>query len=381
MRARSPKGPVLAKGGTFSYASPMNSTPSRLLFLLAIAGIFPVATLSGAEDEALPPVKVFVLAGQSNMVGAGMVEVPERTVEKWKTKDELNEDQIAAKSSGSLRKTVLSSSGRDSLYDGLLASDGTWTVRDDVWVYFDNARTGVQKGGLSVGFGSREDRIGPELGFGRTLGDAFEEPILLIKTCWGGRSLAVDFRPPSAGKHQFTVKPRLDGTVPKAGEYYQRMIAEVNEVLANLDTLYPELDGHTPEIAGVFWHQGWNDGCNQAYADEYEENLLLLIADLRRDLGVKDLPFVIANSGFGGEDPRRGVVGVLQTTVQPAQEAAESLPQVACVDTRPFYRPPEKSPGSGDIEHWFSNAESYFLIGDASARAMLGLLENSVDSE
>ena len=99
------------------------------------------------------------------------------------------------------------------------------------------------------------------------------------------------------------------------------------------------------------------------------------IRDVRKDLGAGDLPFVIANSGFGGRKPAGGVVGRLQKMVQPAQAAtARSVKNVQCVDTRDFYRPQDESPGRGDIEHWYSNAESYFLIGDSMGKAMKQML-------
>lgn len=80
---------------------------------------------------------------------------------------------------------------------------------------------------------------------------------------------------------------------------------------------------------------------------------------------------MIANRGFGGHAPKGGVVGRLQKMVQPAQAAAaRNVDNVRCVDTRDFYRPQDESPGRGDIEHWYSNAESYCLIGDAMGKAM-----------
>jgi hypothetical protein len=41
---------------------------------------------------------------------------------------------------------------------------------------------------------------GPELGFGHVMGTFHDEPVLLIKTAMGNRSLDFDFRPPSSGK-------------------------------------------------------------------------------------------------------------------------------------------------------------------------------------
>ena len=78
----------------------------------------------------------------------------------------------------------------------LVDETGQWRLRDDVWIsYLD------RKGPLTVGYGARKELIGPELAFGWVMGDALDEPVLLIKCAWGGKSLAVDFRPPSsAGK-------------------------------------------------------------------------------------------------------------------------------------------------------------------------------------
>lgn len=42
-------------------------------------------------------------------------------------------------------------------------------------------------------------RIGPELEFGNTIGEKYDEQILIIKTAWGGNSLHLDFRPTSSG--------------------------------------------------------------------------------------------------------------------------------------------------------------------------------------
>lgn len=340
--------------------------PKFVLCVLFVVAGFSVAQAGNS-------VKVFVLAGQSNMAGAGVVEVESRTVKAWRAKGKLSDAQITAKQSGSL-KELAKGAGKGTDLGKLIDSDGSWSVRDDVWIYYDNQRSGVLRGGLTVGYGSRENRIGPELGFGQALGDSFDEPILLIKTAWGGKSLAVDFRPPSAGECDFEIKPDRFGKVRIPGEYYRLMMSQVKGVLENLGQHFPKLQGRNPELAGIFWHQGWNDGCNEVHANEYERNLPLLIADVRKDLGAKELPFVIANSGFGGTRPWGGVVKRLRATVQPAQMAAERIERVRCVDTRPFYRPPERSPGTGDIEHWYSNAESYYLIGQAAAAAMLELM-------
>jgi len=61
-----------------------------------------------------------------------------------------------------------------------------------------------------------------------------------------------------------------------------------------------------------------------------------------------------------------------------AQAAVAAYPEfkgnVAFVETKSFYRPPEVSP-SNQQYHWNCNAETYFLIGDAMGKAMLKLTE------
>lgn len=57
-------------------------------------------------------------------------------------------------------------------------------------------------------------------------------------------------------------------------------------------------------------------------------------------------------------------------------ERDEFKGNVAFVGTKDFYRPKEESP-SGQAYHWNNNAETYFLIGDAMAKAMLELLDQA----
>ena len=119
-------------------------------------------------------------------------------------------------------------------------------------------RTKKSSGPLSVGMGAwGADWFGPELMFGIEMGDHFKEPVLLIKTCWGGHSLYGNFRPPSAGKPAYET-----GYKPEdIGASYHKMVKEVRECLANLDTDFPQLKGLKTELCGFVWFQGWNDMC------------------------------------------------------------------------------------------------------------------------
>jgi hypothetical protein len=145
----------------------------RVVSLLALALIMTIEA-ARAKQLGKSPVKVFILAGQSNMQGKGSIEHLGQLVTENPTEY------------------------------GHLKKNGQWTKRDDVWIkYWD------KKGQLTVGYGSPDNRIGPELGFGHVMGEALDNQVLIIKVAWGGQSLALDFRPPSSGST--AVSTRLAG--------------------------------------------------------------------------------------------------------------------------------------------------------------------------
>jgi alpha-galactosidase len=211
-----------------------------------------------------------------------------------------------------------------------------------------------------VGFGAKEDRIGPELGFGFVIGDAYEEPVLLIKLAWGGKSLAKDFRPPSAG-----------GAV---GPYYKEIVDRTRAVLKDLKKEFPEFGDRGYELAGFGWHQGWNDRVNQAFNDEYEKNMAHFIRDIRKDLGVKGLPFVIAETGMSGPDEKHPRALALMKAQAAVAGYEEFKGNVAFVSTKAFWRDKEISPTAQEY-HWNTNAETYYLIGEAMGTAMKKLCD------
>jgi alpha-galactosidase len=299
-------------------------------------GLMLLAALLAAAGPGEPrgPVKVFILAGQSNMEGQGMIRG-----EKPGTLESLLKNPASAPR-----------------FKHLADAQGKWVVREDVWIWY-LGRTG----GLTVGYSPKGDAIGPELQFGHGVGDAIDAPVLLIKTAWGGKSLAKDFRPPSAGG--------------EVGPSYTAMMAHVKEVLAGLKTLFPRYDGQGYEIAGFGWHQGWNDRINQAYNEEYEKNLAHLIRDVRKDLGVPKLPFVIAETGMSGPEEKNPRALSLMKAQAAVAEYPEFKGNVAFVGTKDFWRPAEASPANQGF-HWNRNAETYFLIGDAMGKDMLKLMKS-----
>ena len=324
----------VSNGGYHYLGAAKILAPIGQAFAEALVGVKP------AKVEGVKSVKVFVLAGQSNMEGQGFVQAdPKRNGGKGSLEFLAKDEATAAK------------------FRHLLGKDGKWAVRDDVWIHYLG-----RKGKLTVGYGAKDDRIGPELGFGRVIGDAYEEPVLLIKLAWGGKSLAVDFRPPSSGG--------------EVGPFYTEVVQRTRAVLKDLKAEFPEFGDRGYELAGFGWHQGWNDRVNQAFNDEYEKNMANFIRDIRKDLGAKNLPFVIAETGMGGKDEKHPRALSLMKAQAAVATHKEFEGDVAFVATREFWREKEVSPLDANY-HWNNNAETYYLIGDAMGTAMKKLLKDA----
>lgn len=320
----------------------------HLAILLAAVTWF-VAPLSVVAQPVGPsPVKVFVLAGQSNMEGQGVADLDGKDYNDGK---------------GTLAR-LLRDPAQASRFSHLRDSQGRWAVRHDVWVRYQREVEPLLHGPLTMGFSVYGDthHFGPELQFGWVMGDYFTNQVLLIKTAWGGKSLYRDFRPPSSG-----------GLV---GPYYVKMIAEIREALANLKTDFPGYDGGGYELAGFVWYQGWNDGCEPKTAvPEYETNLVNLIHDVRRELNVPQLPVVIGElTGPWVQAP--GEWAALRKAQAAAADRPEFQGNVLFVPTHDFVRRPEDSPNPGHGHHEFGNAETYFLVGNALGEGMKALLSS-----
>lgn len=293
-------------------------------------------------------VKVFILSGQSNMIGRG------------RTDKGLNDEDGAP---GSLRHMVHTDPTN---YGHLVDENKKWKDLANVkfWWNRQDINTGNRyiKGNLTVGYGAGPDAIGPEYGVGWALGQHFkDQPVLIIKTAWGGKDLFTDFRSPSA-------VARRGG---KVGAYYILMMNQVREVLDNLDTEFPEWKGKGYQIAGFGWHQGWNDNMNPMMVEAYEANLVDFIKDLRAEFGHPTLPFSIGGTGHGGATAK-GVI-VAQLAVADPAKHPDLDGTVFCADTRPFWREHTVSPVN-DVSHWNSNGESLFLIGDAMGKGLVKML-------
>ncbi len=284
----------------------------------------------------------FILAGQSNMHGHGWVR------KEW--------------APGSIG-TLIDVLDKDSTnHWEKVGSKDDWKILDNVWIYSErDTDTLIAK--ASVDQGTGYDQIGPELMFAYEIDSLFgEDPILIIKTAWGGKNLAVDFRPPSANGD--------------TGEYYTKIIETTEKITNNLGTFFPSFEGIEYEFTGFGWFQGWNDGETLDFAQEYENNLSLLLADIRKDLKSPNLPIVIANSGHYGDNRNHGDPWLhkIQDYIVPAQEAVACdfsyEGNVGYVDTRDYYYAVDQSPDDA-LHHFNNNALSYLHIGQNMGFSMI----------
>ena len=336
--------------------------------------------LSAPMLAADKPVKVFVLAGQSNMEGKAPNALYDHQANDAKTKALF----------AHLRK------------------DDKWIVRDDVFIKFLE-----RSGGLTIGYGS-PNRTGVELEFGVAMGNHFEEPVLLVKAAWGGHSLYKNFRPPSAGlpaedvlkkeleQAQQRVKtnneknkrndplPTMEDITKAYGLSYRNMLAEVRAAIEGAEKISPSLKGRDFAIAGFVWFQGWNDQYNGA-EKEYESNMKHLIDDVRKDFKAPKMPVVIGLMGQNGSKPTTGPMLVIQQ----AQLAMENVPafkgNVRSIRTDVLVDkaaqelfPTWKQNGEqwkitgGDFPyHYLGSAIWFNRIGKAMGDAMLELLKSA----
>jgi len=348
-------------------------------FIVSLAALPAAAVAARAADDE-GTVKVFILAGQSNMEG--------------KAKNELLDYQATAPKT----KELFSH----------LRQDGKWIVRDDVFIKFLG-----RKGPLTIGYGSR-GCTGSELEFGHMMGEHFDEPVILIKAAWGGHSLFKLFRSPSAGlpsderlqteleQAQKRVKannekrkkndplPTMEDIKTPYGSSYRNMMAEVKDVFDNYETLFPELKGKKLQVAGFVWFQGFNDQWGDA-PGEYESNMKHFIKDVRKDLNTPNLPFVIAAIGTNGSKPAQG--GGL--AVRTAQMAMNDVPEFKgnvkafrtdllvdkeaerLIDGWQNHFEEWKKVGSDRPYHYLGSAIWYTRIGHAMGESMLELMRDN----
>jgi hypothetical protein len=299
------------------------------------------------------PLKVFILAGQSNMEGPANIS----------TFDYIGDDPATAPMLKKMR-----------------GSDGKPTVCEGAWIAYitgANATNFELHGKMTAGYGSMwgQDRtkpgvnIGPEFTFGLTMDASFKEPVLIIKAAWGGKSLHTDFRPPSAGPYvmpketqeMWDKHPQGAHGIPKAeerqkwhedkiaatGVYYRLMTEHVKKILADPKQVVPDYDAAQGyEIAGFAWLQGFNDMVDaQVYPRQnqpdrfaaYSELLAHFIRDVRKDFNAPKMPFVIGVMGVGGLKDQSSSMVAFRTAMAAPTDMPEFKGNVAAVQTAPFW--------------------------------------------
>ena len=292
------------------------------------------------------PLKVFILAGQSNMEGHARIE----------TFDYIGDDPVTAP-----------------LLKIMRGADGKPAVCDHVWISyltgkFDGSANGEGVGKLTAGFGARganptQDggKIGPEFTFGLAMDAALKEPVLIIKTAWGGRSLNTELRPPSAGPYEYSeaqlaqmqkqgkdIAAEKEAKAKETGRFYRYMVEHVKKVLADPKRVCPAYDPAAGyEIAGFVWLQGFNDlvdgntyptgadGKTRDYT-KYGVWLADFIRDVRKDLGAPKMPFVIGVLGVGGVNAKGSTVSFHKAMTAPSL-LPEFKGNVIAVPTAPFW--------------------------------------------
>lgn len=313
------------------------------LFHFVISFFLLLQISASAQSKKL---KVFILAGQSNMEGHARIE----------TFDYIGDDPATAP-----------------LLKMMRGADGKPAVADNAWIsyltgHYEGNANGEGTGKLTAGYGARGSnptqdggKIGPEFTFGLSMDAALDEPVLLIKTAWGGRSLNTQFRSPSAGPYVFSeaqiaqmqkqgknLEEEKAAKAKEAGRFYRYMVEHVKSVLADPKRVCPAYDPAAGfEIAGFVWFQGFNDlvdgntyptgadGKTKDYS-QYSELMAHFIRDVRKDLNAPKMPFVIGVLGVGGMKTNDNTIAFRKAMAAPAA-MPEFKGNVAAVETAPFW--------------------------------------------
>ena len=222
-------------------------TLGRTLALLAALTFSPACALHAAESA--KPVKVFLLAGQSNMVGADA------------RPDRIDEYPMF-KGAGAPQPEVL-------------------------YTYLGGKAENEFKGWEPL---RPLQSFGVELAFARRLRAQDDAPVAIIKSAIGGTTVAYDWNPDAPEKGQ---------------KLYPRTLQLVRGALQEL-----EQRGVRYQLEAVLWHQGENDMLDRNLNTNYAAGLTKLIARLRTDLKAPELKWFIgevSEKGIWGMDNRRNL--------------------------------------------------------------------------
>lgn len=325
----------------------------------------------GKPADMSKPVKVFMILGQSNAVGLG---------------------SVTGDKPGTLENAVKT----EKLYPFLVDDAGNWVERKDV----RNVQVMVGKGGgMSLSHNEwmtvKGKTMGVEYGVGHQLGNAIDEPVMVLKSCIGNRSLGWDLLPPGSKSYDFTSKDKsgqeviytyagykespmkwIKGTKPEpigwyAGKQWDDDIANAKKVLSELSTYYPEATKY--EVAGFFWWQGEKDAGDEGHSAHYEENLVNLIKALRKEFNAPDAKFVMGtigevSKGMAGNSGK--ILDAMMAVDGTSGKYPEFKGNVATVYTHEMARG-----GSGN-GHYGKDSRVYMDVGLAMGETMNQLLKS-----
>ena len=339
---------------------------------------------SSCSGNSSQPVQVFILLGQSNMVGMGKVKGIDKA--------------------GTLEHAVK----KEGLYSFLVENDTTCSRE---WLTRKNTRYVRYMGGKLLKnewMTVSEANIGPELGIGHQVGDYYttsaqgdeaaaddDAPVMILKSCIGNRSLGWDLLPPGSESFEFKEKDTpyiyagyqqspqkwVKGTEPKpmgwyAGKQWDTDMADAKTVLADLSTYYPEAGSY--EIAGFFFWQGDKDRYDAGHATHYEKNLVQFIKTLREEFDAPLAKFVCATLGQSAKEGAKGNEKLILQAQLAVDGETGNYPEfkdnVATVYTHPI------SQGGASNAHYGGNAKTFMDVGLGMGQAMVELLETKQSS-
>ena len=138
--------------------------------------------------------------------------------------------------------------------------------------------------------------FGPEIGFGNRMADLYPgRQIAIIKHAVGGTDLGANWNP---------------GTNSNDSDHFgPQFMTFVETVDSGIDSLIAE--GYTPVIKGMLWQQGERDARNSSYGPAYDRNLSHFIGRVRAQFNAPNMPFVygqvlpVALSGYAYRDQVR----------------------------------------------------------------------------
>lgn len=335
----------------------------------------------GQPADMTKPVQVFILLGQSNMVGLGKVKGGEISLEhavKEKKK-----------------------------YQYLVDDAGNWTERKDVrYVQYMSGKGPLRNEWMTVAGG----KLGPEYGIGHPLGNAIDAPVMILKCCIGNRALGWDLLPPGSERSEFVAKDKAGvekklvyagykdrpefwemdpakglNTEPApwldkngkpidwyAGKQWDFDIGDAKKALDYPEKHYPGAKGY--EVAGFFFWQGERDAGNAGHAAHYEKNLVHFIKTLRTEFNSPNAKFVLGTLGEAvkGSSGPSGLVLEAHLAVDGTNgRYPEFQGNVATIYTNPMAQG-----GSGN-GHYGGKAEVYMDVGEAMGQAMVELLKGT----